>query len=317
MFNAITTEACEKLLAEVYSVMADTTAINTGKKSGVNKRLQDYIMENVGHDILTLKCLFHVNEIAEQKRGGLEQKDNFRTDQICMLVLACFTFMVVSVALRSLLLYRYKQETLCYSRWITTASGYLRLYLFNSDKLSDEEKIKLTELISYIVSVYVSSFIMIHLKPKACDGPFLTLFQRDLFFAHREIDEEVADVVLKYFVEHGSARLSPKNVALSLFSDCPPFSLNAVKTSSSLPADVDTRVQLQCRAARLRNFFTVQSQRAPCVMHNSIPAMFWNTIENNNRCTERRIGKLKNIIQDRVCDRRIDLRLRSYLCDME
>ena len=40
-----------------------TTAINTGKKSGVNKRLQDYIMENVGHDIHTLECLFHVNEI--------------------------------------------------------------------------------------------------------------------------------------------------------------------------------------------------------------------------------------------------------------
>ena len=43
--------------------MADTTAINTGKKSGVNKRLQDYIMEKVGHDIYTLECLFHVNEI--------------------------------------------------------------------------------------------------------------------------------------------------------------------------------------------------------------------------------------------------------------
>ena len=43
--------------------MADTTAINTGKKSGVNKRLQDYIMENVRRDIHTLKCLFHVNEI--------------------------------------------------------------------------------------------------------------------------------------------------------------------------------------------------------------------------------------------------------------
>ena len=141
---------------------------------------------------------------------------------------------------------------------------------------------------------------MIHLKPKASDGPFLTLFQRDLLFAYRKIDEEVADVVLKYFVEHGSKWLSPKNVALSLFSDCPPFSLNAVKTSSALPADVDTRVQLQCRAARLRNFFTVQSQRVPYVMHNSIPAIFWKTIENNNRCTERQIGKLKNIIQDRV-----------------
>ena len=198
LFNTITTEACEKLLAKVYSVMADTTAINKGKKSGVIKRLQNYIMENVGHDIHTLECLFHVNEIyftrvvslvegrkkgpgmmpegalfnkiksipkpeptteivrenlskvsitgiallhlkskvewfAEQKRGRLEQKDNFRTDQMCMLMLACSIFMDVPAALKSLLLY--KQKTLCHSRWITTASGYLRLYLFNSDKL--------------------------------------------------------------------------------------------------------------------------------------------------------------------------------------
>ena len=153
LFNTITTEACEKLLAKVYSVMADTTVVNTGKKSGVNKCLQDYIMENVGHDIHTLECLFHVNEIyfthvvslvegrkkgpgmmqegalfnkiksipkpeptteivrenlskvsitgiallcfgkplylkskvewfAEQKRGGLEQKDNFRRSNV-------------------------------------------------------------------------------------------------------------------------------------------------------------------------------------------------------------------------------------------
>ena len=155
--------------------MADTTAINTGKKPGVNKRLQVCIMKNVGHDIHTLECLFHVNEIyfthvvslverrkknlgmmqegvlfnkiknipksepttdivrenlskvsitgiallhlksevewfAEQKRGGLEQKDNFRTDQMCMLVLLCSAFMDVPAALKSLLLY--KQETL-------------------------------------------------------------------------------------------------------------------------------------------------------------------------------------------------------------
>ena len=68
LFNTITTEACEKLLAKVYSVMADTTAINTGKKSGVNKCLQDFIMENVGHDIHTLECLFHVNVMKYTSR---------------------------------------------------------------------------------------------------------------------------------------------------------------------------------------------------------------------------------------------------------
>ena len=43
--------------------MADTTAVNTGKKSGVNARLENYFQEKVGHGIHTLECLFYVNEI--------------------------------------------------------------------------------------------------------------------------------------------------------------------------------------------------------------------------------------------------------------
>ena len=145
--------------------------------------------------------------------------------------------------------------------------------------------------------------------------------QQDLLLAYREIDEDVADVVFKYFVEHGSQWLSPENVALSLFSNSPPLSLDAVKTSTSLPALVNVPAQLQSRSAMLKNFFTVQSKTAPCVSCNNVIATFWKTIDNNNRSTERRIGKLKNIIRDRVCDshnsRRTDLRFRAYLCNTE
>ena len=77
---------------------------------------------------------------------------------------------------------------------------------------------------------------MIHLNPRACDGRYLTLFQRDLLLAHEEVDSGVADVVLKYFVEHCSQWMSPENVALSLHSDSPPMSFDAAKTSTSLPA---------------------------------------------------------------------------------
>ena len=42
---------------------ADTTSLNSGKKSGVNKRLVDLFNDNVGHDIHALECMFHVNEI--------------------------------------------------------------------------------------------------------------------------------------------------------------------------------------------------------------------------------------------------------------
>ena len=126
---------------------------------------------------------------------------------------------------------------------------------------------------------------MIHLKPKACDGPFLTLFQRDLLFAYREIDWQmwfrIAMVV---------------SIALSLIVHHYPS-----MTFSSLPADVDTRAQC--------NSSNVQSQRAPCVMHSSIPAMFWKIIKQQSV----RIGKLKNIIQDRVCDDKRNRRIERLL----
>ena len=164
-------------------MMQEGASFNKIKSIPKPEPTNEIVRENLSKVSITSIALLHLKSkvewFAEQKRGGLEQKDNFRTDQMCMLVLACSTFMDVPAALKSLLLY--KQETLCHSRWITTASGYLRLYLFNSDKLSDEEKIKLTKLISYIVSVYVPSFIMIHLKPKACDGPILTLPTRFAF----------------------------------------------------------------------------------------------------------------------------------------
>ncbi|CAK8684380.1 unnamed protein product [Clavelina lepadiformis] len=63
LFSTIIDEVCGDTLNKVYSVMADTTAVNTGRVSGVNKRLADYFSLTIGHGIHTLECLFHVNEI--------------------------------------------------------------------------------------------------------------------------------------------------------------------------------------------------------------------------------------------------------------
>ena len=128
--------------------------------------------------------------------------DSFGTDELCLLALACYTFMDKPNSLKPLLMY--KQKTMCHSRRIKTASGNLRLFLLHSDKLCVENMTKLTQIVSYVVSVYVPSFTMIHFRPKACDGPFLTLFQIDLVLAYQKIDEQVANMVFKYFVEHVS-----------------------------------------------------------------------------------------------------------------
>ena len=57
------TKQCGHVLDKVYSLMSDTTALNTGRKSGVNKRLADFCKQHYGHGLHTLECLFHVNEI--------------------------------------------------------------------------------------------------------------------------------------------------------------------------------------------------------------------------------------------------------------
>ena len=43
--------------------MSDTTSLNTGKVSGVDKRLTDFYQKYHGRNIHFLECLFHVNEI--------------------------------------------------------------------------------------------------------------------------------------------------------------------------------------------------------------------------------------------------------------
>ena len=93
----------------------------------------------------------------------------------------------------------YKQEATCHARWITTASAYLQLLIFDIGHLDDYQKSKLIRIISYIISVYVPSFLLIHLKPSEAEGPRITLFQRELLLAYHEIDFQLTDVVLKYF----------------------------------------------------------------------------------------------------------------------
>ena len=63
VFHAIIVEVCGGMLGETYSVMSDTCRMNTGKKTGINKRLRDYLDDNFEHDIHSLECMFHINEI--------------------------------------------------------------------------------------------------------------------------------------------------------------------------------------------------------------------------------------------------------------
>ena len=89
-----------------------------------------------------------------------------------------------------------------------------------------------------------------------------------------------------------------------------------------LPDTVDIKSHLINRTTRLKHFFTTQSKIAPCISYSRIPPEFWKTILNNNRSNERRIGRLKNIVNDKIGDEpsqmnKTDKRLRAFLCNME
>ena len=50
-------------LSKIYSVMSDTTALNTGKKSGINKHFDVFYRNHHYRGAYSLKCLLHVNKI--------------------------------------------------------------------------------------------------------------------------------------------------------------------------------------------------------------------------------------------------------------
>ena len=62
---------------------------------------------------------------------------------------------------------------------------------------------------------------MIHLKSHASDGPFLTLFQRDLSLTFEAVYSDLCEVVNRYFMQHAKRWLSPHIVALSVYSENP------------------------------------------------------------------------------------------------
>ena len=99
----------------------------------------------------------------------------------------------------------YKQGEISHFRCLTTANGYLRMLLLHSSNLTTVEKTKLSRLMSFIVSVYLQSFLMTHRKSHACEGPFVTLFQRDLLLAFEAVDSNVCKIVNRYFLQHANS----------------------------------------------------------------------------------------------------------------
>ena len=122
---------------------------------------------------------------------------------------------------------------------------------------------------------------------------------QDLLLVYKEVDLPVFEAIWKHFVQHASQWLSPKNIALSVHAEVPPYTVDAVK-EKAFPNNVDIQ-QALFKRKQLRDFFTEENKFSPCITCFSSP-LFWKSIDNNNRNTERFIGRLKLIVNGMVRD---------------
>ena len=97
------------------------------------------------------------------------------------------------------------------------------------------------------------------------------MFQRDFLLAIEVIDPKLYEVANRYFIQHALSWLSPHNVALSWYSENPPFTTEALTSLSSLPEEVSVESLLLTitRGTMLKHFFTVDSKNAPCILFGS------------------------------------------------
>ena len=60
VFHTIIVEVCGEMLGKIYSFMSDTCRINTGKKTGINERLRDYLdnILNTTYNLWSVCLLF-------------------------------------------------------------------------------------------------------------------------------------------------------------------------------------------------------------------------------------------------------------------
>ena len=164
---------------------------------------------------------------------------------------------------------------------------------------SPRKFLRLQHMVLFIVYVYLLSFSAIHLKPSAAEGPSVVLFTRGLLLAYKEVDLPVFEAIWKHFVQLATQWLSPKIIALSVHTEMPLYTIDAVE-EKAFPKNVDIQ-QALLKRKQLRNFFTEENKFSPCIACFSSP-MFWKSIDNNNRNTEWFIGRLKLIVNGMVRD---------------
>ena len=91
------------------------------------------------------------------------------------------------------------------------------------------------------------------------------------------------------------------NAALSVYAEVPPYCVEAVQTGH-FPDSVDARKLLQERRASLKEFFTLGSKAAACILYSEVPKAHWRISTSTIELRKDTIAKLKCVVQNQIRD---------------
>ena len=146
-------------------------------------------------------------------------------------------------------------------------------------------------------------------------GSFCDIVSKDLLLAFEAVDSDMCKVRNRYFLQHAKSWLSLHNIALSVYSENPPMTKEIFVSYFTAGSGGNWRFGFD-ETSQTKRLFTISSKTAPCISFGLNE--FWKSIENHNRCNEREIGKLKDLLHHKkirdTSSRRnqTDVRLRSY-----
>ena len=107
----------------------------------------------------------------------------------------------------------YKEECHGLARWLTTATGYLRIYrsVCGTPKLTDKSMQDLRNICNFVISVYTPAWLKIFYYPSATEGPQIMLDIRDYMLNASEFYQfpvTITNRLKKYFSPMGCRGLA-------------------------------------------------------------------------------------------------------------
>ena len=214
--------------------------------------------------------------------------------------------------------FKYKQEEHGMALWVTTATGYLRIYgaLSDSDQLSDLQQNNLKVICQFVVAVYTPSVIDMCYKPSAPQGPILMIKMRDRLINAADFyqfSEAAMNRIQKIFILHAKTWLCTENLALAAYAEDETITRELIERNDR---EIDGK-QLEKVAwdtrYKLADFVTKNTREAPCLLTDELK--FWEETMSSNISCERYVGKVKNVIENKqvLDNQNVDERVKNLI----